>query len=55
MMCEEATQVWAEIREAAGQISRAGENPVELLLWSRGKTLAEVREEIRRMVFGGRN
>ena len=50
---EEATQVWTEIREAAGLVRRAGGNPVEILLWSRGKTLSAVREEIRRIVYGG--
>ena len=52
---KEVTQVWTEIREAAGLVSRAGGNPVEILLWSRGKTLSAVREEIRRIVYGGRN
>ena len=55
---EEARQanlVWAEIREAAGLINRAGGNPVEILLWSRGKSLSAVREEIRRIVEGDRD
>ena len=51
----QANLVWAEIREAAGLINRAGGNPVELLLWSRGKSLSAVREEIRRIVEGGRD
>ena len=50
----ETTLVWTEIREAAGLVSRAGGNPVEILLWSRGKTLSAVREEIRRIVYGSR-
>ena len=40
-------------RQSARQVSRAGGNPVELLLWSQGRTLPVVREEIRRIIYGG--
>lgn len=33
-------QIWAEIKKQAPSIIKAGGNPVDLLLWSQGKTLS---------------
>ena len=39
----ERLRVWDEIKAAAVEIIRAGGNPGEILVWSRGKTLGERR------------
>ena len=36
----EKLQIWAEIKKQAPSIIKAGGNPVDLLLWSQGKTLS---------------
>ena len=35
--------IWLEIKKAAPAIMKAGGNAVEILIWSQGKTLEEVR------------
>ena len=36
--------IWMKIKKAAPAIMKAGGNAVELLLWSQGKTLADIRK-----------
>ena len=50
---EERVQVWGEIRKASRLINRAGGNTVELLLWSRGRSVRAVRRRIHRILYGG--
>ena len=42
-MLTEKLMIWLEIKKAAPAIMKAGGNTVEILLWSQGKTLEEVR------------
>ena len=35
----EKLRIWAEIKKQAPAILKAGGNPIDLLLWSQGKTL----------------
>lgn len=37
----EKLKIWAEIKKQAPIIIKAGGNPVDLLLWSQGKTLGK--------------
>ena len=50
---EERVKVWVEIRKASCLINRVGGNTVELLLWSRGRSVSEVRRRIHRIIYGG--
>merc|ERR1712062_213950 len=43
-MIEERILVWLEVKQSAPQIIKGGGNPIEVLLWSRGKSLYEVRK-----------
>ena len=43
-MLSEKLLIWNEIKKAAPAIMRAGGNAVEILIWSQGKTLEEVRQ-----------
>ena len=42
-MLTEKLMIWLEIKKAAPAIMKAGGNAVEILIWSQGKTLEEVR------------
>ena len=42
-MLTEKLMIWLEIKKAAPSIMKAGGNAVEILIWSQGKTLEEVR------------
>ena len=42
-MSKEKILIWKEIKNAAPSILKANGNPVEILLWSQGRTLEEVR------------
>ena len=37
-------KVWAEIKKRAPDIIKEGGNPIDLLLWSQGKTLGNKHE-----------
>ena len=43
-MLSEKLLIWNEIKKAAPAIMKAGGNAVELLLWSQGKTQADIRK-----------
>ena len=51
-MIEENILVWLEVKYAAPLIIKAGGNPIEVLLWSRGKSLYEVRRFLGRSCPG---
>ena len=38
----EKLRIWAEIKKQAPAILKAGGNPIDLLLWSQGKTLGNI-------------
>ena len=42
-MLSEKLLIWNEIKKAAPAIMKAGGNAVEILIWSQGKTLEEVK------------
>ena len=42
-MFSEEVLIWIEIKNAASNILKTGGNPIEVLLWSKGKTLEEVK------------
>ena len=42
-MFSEELLIWIEIKNAASNILKTGGNPIEVLLWSKGKTLEEVK------------
>ena len=46
-MFPEHVIIWNEIKKAAPDITKSGGNPVEILLWSRGKTLEEVKRKLK--------
>jgi hypothetical protein len=46
-MFPEHVLIWNEIKKAAPDINKSGGNPVEILLWSRGKTLVEVKRKLK--------
>ena len=39
--------IWEHIKISAPAMLKAGVNPIEVLLWSRNKTLAEVEQALR--------
>ena len=44
LLCQQMSEklkIWAEIKKQAPVIIKAGGNPVDLLLWSQGKTLGK--------------
>ena len=41
-------RVWAEIKRRAPDIIKEGGNPIDLLLWSQGKTLGKKHENIKK-------
>ena len=53
-MESEKSKIWKEIKSFASAINRAGGNTVGLLLWSRGKSLEEVQQEIEIIIAGNR-
>ena len=46
-MFPEKTLIWNEIKKAAPDITKDGGNPIEILLWSQGKTLDEVKRKLK--------
>ena len=44
--------IWAEIKQAAPGIFKSGGNAVDLLLWSQGRRLSEVRGRLQRVREG---
>ena len=44
--------IWAEIKQAAPGIFKSGGNAVDVLLWSQGRRLSEVRGRLQRVRDG---
>ena len=51
-MVSEKMLIWHEIKRAAPAIMKAGGNAVEILIWSQGRSLEEVRDLLRRDTSG---
>ena len=46
---EEKRLIWMEIRSLAPGMIKAGENTIDLLLWSQGKAFEDVMERLNKM------